>query len=81
MKNGLTTTFVIVFLFVIKEFPMTALVYSSDTLTLAVRTFSLYEGGSFEKTGAASILLLALTFLILVLANKVSRISVESAKI
>ena len=76
MRNGLFTTFVIVFLFVIKEFPLTALVYSANTLTFAVRVFTFYEGGSFEKTGAAAVILTVMTLLAVVIAGKIFKVSV-----
>ena len=76
MRNGLFTTFVIVFLFVIKEFPLTALVYSANTLTFAVRVFNFYEGGSFEKTGAAAVVLTVITFATLVVAGKIFKVPV-----
>lgn len=37
MRHGTATIFLLVFLFAIKEFFLTAMVYSADTLTLAVR--------------------------------------------
>ncbi|MCW2240509.1 ABC transporter permease [Azospirillum canadense] len=81
MKNGLLTTFIIVFLFVIKEFSLTALVYSSDTTTLPVRVFTFLEGGSYEKTAAASIVLLVLTLGGLLVAGKLFRINVANIKV
>jgi iron(III) transport system permease protein len=80
MKGGVVTTFVIVFLFTIKEFSMTALVYGADTITLPVLVYTLLEGGSYERTAAASMLLLLLTVLGLVLASKVFRISLNNLK-
>jgi iron(III) transport system permease protein len=81
MKNGLVTTFVLVFLFVIKEFSLTAMVYSAGTQTLAVRVYTYLEGGSYEKTAAAAMLLLLITFASLAIAGKVLRISVTSLKV
>lgn len=81
MKNGLLTTFVIVFLFVIKEFSLAALVYSSDTTTLPIRIFTFLEGGSYEKTAAASIFLLVLTFGGLLIAGRLFRINVSNIKV
>lgn len=81
IRNGLFTTFVIVFLFVIKEFPLTALIYSANTVTLAVRVFTIFEGGNFEKTGAAAVLLVLITFLTILVAAKLFRINVTTVKI
>ena len=81
MRNGLTTTFVIVFLFAIKEFSLTAMVYSSGTQTLAVRIFAYLEGGSYEKTAAAAIVLLVLTMLALVAAAKIFRVKTSDLKV
>lgn len=81
MKNGLVTTFVIVFLFVIKEFSLTAMVYGAETQTLPVRVFTYLEGGSYEKTAAAAVLLVAITFVALAVAGKILRISVTSLKV
>lgn len=81
MKPGIFTTFVIVFLFVIKEFSFTAMAYSAATQTLAVRVYTFLEGGSFEKTAAAAMLLLVLTFAGLVLASKVFRVSAVGLKV
>jgi len=81
MKTGIVTTFVIVFLFTIKEFSLTALVYSADTKTLPVRIYSFLEGGSYERTAASSILLLLLTAGGLLVASRVLRISVSSLKV
>ena len=78
MRNGVFTTFVIVFLFVIKEFPVTALVYSANTLTLAVRVFNFYEGGSFEKTGAAAVILMVLTLAAVVIAAKIFKVPISN---
>jgi len=81
MRNGLVTTFVIVFLFAIKEFSLTAMVYSAQTVTLPVRVFTFLEGGSYEKTAAASMLLLALTLGTLVIASKVFRLSISNLRV
>ncbi len=81
MKSGIVTTFVIVFLFTIKEFSLTALVYGADTITLPVLVYTLLEGGSYERTAAASMLLLLLTVLGLLLASKVFRVSMNNLKV
>lgn len=62
MKHGAFTTFVLVFLFSIKEFPLTAMVYSAETITLAARIFNYFEGGNYEVCGAAAVVLLFITF-------------------
>ncbi len=81
MKIGVATTFVLVFLFTIKEFSLTALVYGADTITLPVLIYTLLEGGSYERTAAASMLLLVLTVLGLLVASKVFRISINNLKV
>jgi iron(III) transport system permease protein len=81
MKNGLLTTFVLVFLFVVKEFSLTAMVYSAETQTLAVRVFTYFEGGSYEKTAAAAILLLVLTFGGLAVAGRLLKVSLTGIKV
>jgi len=81
MKNGIVTTFVIVFLFTIKEFSLTALVYSADTKTLPMRIFSFLEGGSYERTAASSILLLLITAASLLVASRIFRLSVSNLKV
>ena len=81
MRQGLVTIFLLVFLFAIKEFPLTAMVYTADTLTLAVRIYGFLEGGSYEKTAAASMVLLALTFLSLVVAAKVFGLKASSLRV
>jgi iron(III) transport system permease protein len=81
MKSGLFTTFIIVFLFVIKEFSLTAMVYSAPTQTLAVRVFTFLDGGSYEKTAAAAMLLLAITFAGLFVASKVFKISASDLRV
>jgi ABC-type Fe3+ transport system permease subunit len=80
-KNGLFTTFIIVFLFVIKEFSLTAMIYSAETQTLAVRVFTFLDGGSYEKTASAAILLLAITFVGLFFAARIFKISVTDLKV
>jgi iron(III) transport system permease protein len=75
MKNGIVTTFVISFLVVIKEFSLTAMVYSADTQTLAVRIYTILEGGSYEKTAAAAMTLVVMTFACLTIVGRFFRIS------
>lgn len=81
MKSGLFTTFIIVFLFVIKEFSLTAMVYSAPTQTLAVRVFTFLDGGSYEKTASAAMLLLVITFAGLFIASKVFKISASDLRV
>lgn len=81
MRNGLFTTFVIAFLFCIKEFPMTALVYSANTMTLAVRIYAYFEGGNFEECGAGAVVLLLITFATLLLTGRILSISVSNTRI
>ncbi|MES3002428.1 MAG: iron ABC transporter permease [Pseudomonadota bacterium] len=81
MKSGVVTTFLIVFLFTIKEFSLTALLYSAETTTLPVLIYSFLEGGSYERTAAASMLLLLLTLASLAVASRVFRISLTSLKV
>jgi iron(III) transport system permease protein len=76
MKHSIFTTFVIVFLFCIKEFPMTALIYSANTQTFAVRVYSYFEGGNFEQCGAAAVVLLGIAFVTLFISSKVFGLSV-----
>lgn len=81
MKHSIFTTFVLVFLFCIKEFPMTALIYSANTQTFAVRVYSYFEGGSFEQCGAAAVVLLAIAFITLFISSKLFKLSVmQSSK-
>lgn len=81
MRSSIFTTFVLVFLFCIKEFPMTALIYSADTMTLAVRVYSLFESGSFEQCGAAAVLLLGLAFVALFVGSRVFKLSISAIKV
>ena len=70
MGNGLFATFVMVFLFAIKEFPLTVLAYSVNTQTAMVQLYFLYEEGSFEKSGALAVVVLVLTFAALAIASR-----------
>ena len=81
MRNGIFTTFVLVFLFCVKEFPLTAMVYNSDTVTLAVRVYNYFEGGNYEATGAAAVLLLVITFVVLALAGRFFRIDMSGMRV
>ena len=81
MRNGTFTTFVLVFLFCVKEFPLTAMVYNSDTVTLAVRVYNYFEGGNYEETGAAAVLLLVITFVVLALAGRFFRIDMSGMRV
>jgi ABC-type Fe3+ transport system permease subunit len=81
MRNGLFTAFVIAFLFCIKEFPMTALVYSANTMTLAVRIYAYFEGGNFEECGAGAVVLLLITFVTLLLTGRILSISLSNTRI
>jgi iron(III) transport system permease protein len=81
MRNGLFTSFVIAFLFCIKEFPMTALVYSANTMTLAVRIYAYFEGGNFEECGAGAVVLLLITFVTLIVTGRIFSIPVNSTRI
>ena len=70
MGNGLFATFVMVFLFTIKEFPLTVLAYSVNTQTAMVQLYFLYEEGSFEKSGALAVVVLVITFAALAIASR-----------
>ena len=70
MGNGLFATFVMVFLFAIKEFPLTVLAYSVNTQTAMVQLYFLYEEGSFEKSGALAVVVLVITFAALAIASR-----------
>lgn len=81
MKSGIVTTFIIVFIFTIKEFSLTALIYSSDTKTLPVQIYTFLEGGSYERTAASSMLLLLITLFGLGVASRVFRVSMTKLKV
>ncbi len=81
MKNGIVSSFVIVFLFVIKEFSFTSMVYSAGTKTLAVQIYGFLEGGSYEPTAAASLLLMMTAFLVLFGAERIFRVSIVNLKV
>ena len=70
MGNGLFATFVMVFLFAVKEFPLTVLAYSVNTQTAMVQLYFLYEEGSFEKSGALAVVVLVVTFATLAIAGR-----------
>jgi len=80
MRNGVFTTFVIVFLFCIKEFPLTALVHSANTMTLAVQIYAYYEGGNFGPCGAGAVILLVITFGTLLLTGRVFNASMHGSR-
>ncbi len=71
----------IVFLFTIKEFSLTALIYSADTKTLPVLVYTFLEGGSYERTAASAMALLLLTMISLALASRLFGISVNQLKV
>lgn len=81
MQTHMFTIFIMVFLFVVKEFSFTAMLYNAQTQTLAVRIYAYLEGGSLEKTAASATLLLAITFLTLFLATRIFRASLSSMRI
>jgi iron(III) transport system permease protein len=81
MKSGIATTFVIVFLFTIKEFSLTALIYSAETKTIPVLVYTFLEGGSYERTAAASMLLLLLTLASLFVSSRLFGVSVNQLKV
>jgi iron(III) transport system permease protein len=70
MRQGLFATFLIVFLFCIKEFPLTAMIYSSDTVTFAVRIYQYFEGGNYGLCGAAAVILITMTIVVLLIARR-----------
>ena len=74
MGNGVVATFIIVFLFIVKEFPLTVLSYSVNTQTAMVQLYFLYDEGSFEKSGALAIVVLVVTFLTLGLARRLIKV-------
>ena len=80
MRNGVFTTFVIVFLFCIKEFPLTALVHSANTMTLAVQIYAYYEGGNFGPCGAGAVVLLVITFGTLLLTGRIFNASMHGSR-
>jgi len=80
MRNGVFTTFVIVFLFCIKEFPLTALVHSANTMTLAVQIYAYYEGGNFGPCGAGAVVLLVITFATLLLTWRIFNASMNGSR-
>jgi iron(III) transport system permease protein len=81
MRNGLFTTFVIVFLFCIKEFPLTAMIYSAETVTLAVRIYQYFEGGNYAECGAAAVVLLAMTFAMLLIAGRLFGVKANDIRV
>lgn len=80
LKHGAFATFVLVFLFSVKEFPLTAMVYSADTITLAARIFGYFEGGGYEVCGAASIVLLVFTFVTIYVFGRLFGVSVNEIR-
>jgi len=80
MRHGLAATFVIVFLFSIKEFSLTAMLYGAGSKTLPVLLYTSFESGQYEKTAAASIILLLLTFGMLAMAAKGLRMSIRDLR-
>jgi len=71
MRNGLFTSFVLVFLFAIKEFPVTAMLYNAQTTTFAVRIYQYFEGGTFALCGAGAVMLLLITFVTLLVSTRI----------
>jgi iron(III) transport system permease protein len=81
MRQGLFATFLIVSLFCIKEFPLTAMIYSAETVTLAVRIYQYFEGGNYEQCGAAAVILLAMTFAMLLIARRVFGVQANEIRV
>jgi len=77
MRNGLFATFAMVFLFIVKEFPLTLLTYSVNTQTIMVHLYFVYDEGKFEKAGALAIVVLAMSFVVLVVAGRLFRLPVR----
>ncbi|MGS0895860.1 ABC transporter permease [Burkholderia stagnalis] len=80
IRQGIVTSGVLVFLFVLKEFSFTAMVYSSETQTLAIRVYTMYDSGSYEKTATAAVLLVLLTFVILGITRFALRIAPKDVR-
>lgn len=81
MKNGLVTTFVLTSLFTLKEFSLTVMIYSPNSVTLPVRIYQFIDGGNYEMTAATAIVLLLVTLLLLLFASRVLHISLVGMKV
>jgi iron(III) transport system permease protein len=81
MRQGLFATFLIVFLFCIKEFPLTAMIYSAETVTLAVRIYQYFEGGNYGLCGAAAVILIAMTIVVLLIARRLFGVQANEIRV
>lgn len=71
-RPGLFAGWILVFVPALQELSASVLLFTSDTVTLAVATLNLQENGKFETVSALGIVMVTLTSVCLVLARRVA---------
>jgi iron(III) transport system permease protein len=71
-RPGLLAGWILVFVPTLQELSASVLLFSSDTITLAVATLNLQENGKFETVSALAIVMVVLSSGCLLLARRVA---------
>jgi iron(III) transport system permease protein len=77
-RAGLFAGWLLVFVPALQELSASILLFSSDSMTLAVAVYNLYESGSLEPVAALAIVNLLIIALAILLAQRISRIGVSA---
>ena len=71
MRSGLFAGWILIFVPAIQELSASILLFSSNSMTLAVAVYNLYENGYIEPVAALALINAAIIGIAIFLANKV----------